>query len=433
MVLSDALWRRLGANRDVLGQTIRLNARPYTVVGVMPPDFTATMAMAGPEVWLPLGVWEHVSNDFMQDEAARSLTDPRATVLMIGGRLRPGVTIDVANARLGQLTTGLAGDDAAWKNRGLLAHAFSRFGVSTRPQDDSEITLVSILMIGLAVSVLLVACLNLATMLLARNAARRREMAVRLAIGAGRARLLWQLFLEGLILALLGAVAGLVIAYGGMKTLLASLLAISPVAIVFDPAPDWRVLAITIGIAAVSTIIFALGPGWKLTRTDLADDLKTQSGDLSRGRRRLLTPMNMLVIAQAALSLALLVTGGLFVRSAVEAGRANPGFTVEGLTLASTDVAMIGYDETRGRATFARILERLRARPEMAVGRSGVARPLRRHHAQPARRAQPASTPRRRRRGGTPTCRKPLYYAVSPRLFPHPGSAHRARTRFHAG
>ena len=224
----------------------------------------------------------------------------------------------------------------------------------------------SILLIGLAASVLLVACLNLATMLLARNAVRRREMAVRLAIGASRARLLRQLFLEGLILALLGAAAGLVIAYGAMKALLASLLTISPVAIVFDPSPDWRVLTTTIGVAVASTILFALGPGWKLTRTDLADDLKTQTGDLSRGRRRLWAPMNMLVIAQAALSLALLVTGGLFVRSAVAAGRADPGFAVDGLTIAATDVGMIDYDEIRGGAAFTRILERLRSRPEFS-------------------------------------------------------------------
>ena len=151
------------------------------------------MAIAGPEAWLPLGVWERVENDFMQEEGAHSLTDPRATVL-ICGRLRAGVTVDVANARLGQLTTGWQETDSALLTRSLLAHPFSRFGVSTRPQDDRRIGVRVHPDRARGVRAAGGVSRSRGTMLLARNAVRRREMAVRLAIGAGRARLLGNCF-----------------------------------------------------------------------------------------------------------------------------------------------------------------------------------------------------------------------------------------------
>ncbi len=215
-------------------------------------------------------------------------------------------------------------------------------------------------------TVLLIACLNLTNMLLARGAARRREIAIRLSLGGSRSRLVRQLLTESFLLSLFGGVGGLVLACWATNLLVASLVPkFSFMAIVFDPSPDWRVLGATLAFCLLSTMLFGLGPAWKLSRSRMASDLKEQVGDDLRGKasRSVLAPRNLLVVGQISLSLALLTATGLFTRSAINAARANPGFSLDNSLLVETDASLAGYDETRGRQIYLNLLERLRALP----------------------------------------------------------------------
>jgi predicted permease len=198
-------------------------------------------------------------------------------------------------------------------------------------------------------------------MLLARGTARRKEVAVRLALGSGRGRLIRQLLTESLVLALMGGAAGLLLAVWATRLLTATFTAVLPMVVTFDVAPDLRVLAATMGFAVISTVIAGLGPAWRVTRPDVLPDLKEQLADFRAGRR--FSMRNVLVVAQVALSLALLTAAGLFMRGAVKASVADPGFTLEGGLLASVDPALAGYDEPRGRAAIGNILRRVRSTP----------------------------------------------------------------------
>ncbi|HYG35512.1 MAG TPA: FtsX-like permease family protein, partial [Clostridia bacterium] len=244
----------------------------------------------------------------------------------------------------------------------------SRFSVNTYPQEDSVPTSMSVLFLGMSGAVLLIACLNLANMMLARGTARRREIAIRLSLGSGRWRLVRQLLTEGCLLSFIGGLAGLLVSAWASKLLVASLMPRLPFfTVVFDPRPDWRILLVTFCFCLFSVLVFALGPAWRLTRTNVITELKEQVGDDSHGkvRRSLFAPRNLLVIAQLALSLALLTTAGLFARGAVKAVQANPGFSLEKLLLVETDAALSGYDETRAKQIYLGLLEKLRNLPSV--------------------------------------------------------------------
>jgi predicted permease len=217
--------------------------------------------------------------------------------------------------------------------------------------------------------VLLTACLNLANMLLARSAARRKEVAIRVALGGGRRRILRLLLTEGLLLAVLGGALALLLAYGVTGLLVTSLGPRIPfMTIVFDARPDLRVLAATFGFAVLATLLFAFVPAWKACRADVVHDLKEQTGEDGRGRRglSLLAPRNLLVMGQLALSFVLLTTALLFVRGAQNANAANPGFRFEQGLLVELDSSLAGYDETKSRVVYHDLLERLRGLPGVA-------------------------------------------------------------------
>jgi len=218
--------------------------------------------------------------------------------------------------------------------------------------------------------VLLIACLNLANMLLARGTARRKEFAIRAAIGGGRLRILRQLLTEGLMLSLLGGVAGLFLAYWATTLLASSLnqmLALGAMSmdIVLHAVPDPRVLAATMGFSVFATLVFGLGPSWRLSRSDVLGELKESSGeDRGAGHRRgLLNRRSLLVVGQMALSLMLLTAAGLFIRGAQNAANADPGFRMDNSLVLEIDPSLVGYDETRGRETYRALLDRLRGVP----------------------------------------------------------------------
>ena len=230
----------------------------------------------------------------------------------------------------------------------------------------------SLLLSGMAAIVLLVACLNLANMLLARGSARRQEIAIRQSLGGGRGRIVRQLLTEGLLLSLAGSVIGLLVARWVINLLFASVTPVLPFAVTLpELAVDGRVLVATLGFSVMATLFFALGPAWKLARHDLVGDLNQRVGGTGWWSL-VFAGRNVLVVGQLALSLALLTAGGLFLRGALTAGDRDPGFSLDHGLLAETDPSLIGYDEARGRQVYDGLLERIRAVP-------GSRRPPRRH------------------------------------------------------
>jgi predicted permease len=364
-IVSYPYWKAHGGDLGILGRTIRINARPFTIVGIAPRGFTGTSSLAAPEVWVPIGANELVENDFMRDDtSATSIGDRRSQTLMLVGRLKPGLTPEAAAPALASLSTELErAYPAENKNQVLSAQKLPRASISTSPQDDGDMGGTFGMLIGMAVIVLVVACLNLANMMLARGSARRKEIAMRLALGGSRGRIVRQLLTEGMMLSLVGGALGLLLGYWAVNLLVATLLPLSPVPIVFDGTPDVRVFGATFAFCVLSTVVFGLGPAWKLSRTSVVPELKEQGGEDSRKRLRWFGARNILVAAQIALSLALLTTAGLFTRGAMKAGQADPGYSYEGQALLSVDTSLAGYTSAQGKDIYRRLMERVRGIP----------------------------------------------------------------------
>ena len=247
-----------------------------------------------------------------------------------------------------------------------------RLGTSTSPSSDAGVAGAAAFMMALSAVVLFIACLNIANMLLARGASRRKEIAIRLAVGGGRGRIVRQLLTEGLLLSLAGAAGGLLLASWATGLLARSLAAVLPLGISFEPKPDAMVAAATTAFAVIATVIAGLGPALKLSKTDLVADLKALAADGSPVLGRRFSTRNVMVVGQIALSLMLLSAGGLFARGALKAASANPGFSYDQQLLVSTDPTLVQYNEARGRAIYRELLGRIRALPGVtAVGMAG--------------------------------------------------------------
>jgi predicted permease len=357
-------WEQSGFDPAFLGSTLRVNGLDFTIVGVAPRGFTGTMAMVSPEMWLPLGMFDRVVNDMFKNRGT-GLVDRANHGLIVAGRLQDGVSEAAATERLGVIASELERLYPE-ENRAqtLSVHSLARLSTSTSPQNDVGVAVGSTLLMALAGVVLVIACLNIANMLLARGTARRREIAIRLAVGSRRGRIVRQLLTEGFLLALAGAAGGLLLAFWTNRAVFRSLASLLPLTVTFEPDPDLNVLIATTLITMVATVLFGVGPALRASRVDVVDDLKG-SGAVSTHAHaaRRVSARNVLVVSQVALSLALLCTGGLFARGALRAAAANPGFSYDRLLLASIDPAMAGYDQTRGRALHRAVIERVRSIP----------------------------------------------------------------------
>ena len=363
-IASDQLWRRAGGDAKFIGSTLTVNAAAVTIVGIAPPGFTGTMAIASPDLWFPLGVYDQIVTDIFKTQSS-GIDDRRSEALIVAGRLKPGVSMAAAGPHLEQIANRLAqAYPATDRDRTFTLARLQRLGTSTNPSSKDPLAAVSGMLLLMAALVLVVACLNLANLMLARSAARRKEMAIRLALGGSRARIVRQLLTEGLVLSVAGGMVGLLLAWWTTSLLASSMSSVFPVSVVIDARPDERVFAAAGGFAVLSTIFFALGPAWASSRAELVPDLKTDTRDgLARGGASRLMSGPVLVISQLAVSLALVTAGGLFVRGALNIATTDPGFSLDRELVVAVDAGMAGYDEARGRAVYRAMLDRLRALP----------------------------------------------------------------------
>jgi predicted permease len=366
-IASYVAWRRAGLNPAFVGSTVRLNGRDFVVVGVAPKGFAGTMTLVSPEWWLPTGAYDIAVNEIFKPKAT-GLDDRSHYALSLAGVLKRGVSqaaaeqaLDAAVADFGRVYP------ASDRDRALVLARLPRMSVNSRPQVDNGPATLSLLLAFMAALVLVVACLNLANLLLARGVARRREIAIRQALGGGRGRIVRQLLVEGLVLSTIGASLGALLAWWATQALGAWFTTAIPLGLEIVIEPSARMLAAAVGFALFSTLCFALGPAWAVTRPVVQNDLK---GEPARITRRLGTGP-ALVIAQVAVSLALVAAGGLFARAAVLAASADPGFALDHQLLVTLDPGLASYDQAQTRALYARVIDRVRS--IAGVERAGLA------------------------------------------------------------
>jgi macrolide transport system ATP-binding/permease protein len=355
VVISDTLWRgRFNSDPAIVGQAVRLDNQPYTIVGVTAASFRGMRVGLPPAFWVPMRI--------APSEVGKG-RDNRG--LEIVGRLKPGVTLAQAQSQLTTIAARLA-----------QAYPKTNLGTLERPKDPKPVTVtqesrlhpmaqvglwrLSFLLFIVVGLVLLIACANVANLLLARASARRREIAVRLALGASRRRLVRQLLTESLLLALLGAGAGLILTQwtAGMLPRFFAPGDLDGV----NFSPDWRVLAFTLGVALITGVVFGLVPALQATRLNLIPSLKDETGSYGQRLRRLAL-RNVLVISQLALSLVLLICAVLFVRGLRQAVQSDLGFAANSLLEASIETEGAALTPQQSEAFYQQTLERVSTLP----------------------------------------------------------------------
>ena len=362
-IVSHSYWQKHGRDPAVLGSSVLINGRPFTIVGIMPEGFTGLQSVFSPEAWLPLGVYDETISA-RGAAVSRMLADRGSDRLMLVGRLKAGMTGETARPALKALAANLeAAFPVEQKDQTLTTAPLTKFATSTAPVHNDPIPMIGGILAAMAGVVLLVACLNLANMLLARGTARRKEIAIRLALGGSRRRIVRQLLTEGFVLALLGGTGGLILGLWSTDLLVGSLNRLLPMDVVWLGGPNLTVLAATFGFCVAGTICFALGPALKLSRAAVIEDLKQQAGeDPARPRWRFL-PRNPLVVVQIALSLALVTAAALFVRGAFKAGSAETGFKAHDMFLVELDASLSGFDQRRTEELYREVGDKLAALP----------------------------------------------------------------------
>lgn len=364
-VLSDAAWaRRFGRRADAIGQKVRIETQWYRVIGIAPADFLGLSPPHSAEVWVPLASQPYV-RQFLLLPAERE----RPKVRLVG-RLAAGVRLRSAEAEVGAI------DAQIWREfprdkpaAAPLSLAVARgVGAAARPV---VFHIAALLLIVTAV-VLMIACVNVANLLLSRSVVRRREMAVRQALGASRWRLARQTLAESLTLAAGGTALGLVFALWTNRLLVSTMPSIPHLGFVtFEMGLNWRVVAFAVAAACASAILFSLSPAIEQSQPDLSPALKSDGGGLRRMRQR-----DVYVVAQVALSLVLLIAATLLVRALRRAGETDPGFAMDHRLAARIYISQPEYTPETGKLFFARVLDQLRATPGVRAATLSYTIPL---------------------------------------------------------
>ena len=360
IVVAYPFWKsHLGGDAGALGRTLSVNGRPYTLIGVAPPGFRGVFTPLNVEAWVPLMMQPHL-------RPGRNLT--HAVWLWTFGRLAPGATRDSASQEL----TGLISAYAASAPEPAAYRAYNSATVSrlTGLPSDARIAFLGFagLFLAAGMLVLLIASVNVSAMLSARAVARRREMAVRVALGASRRRLVGQMLTEVLLLFLAGSFGAVLLTSVATRAL-ERLPVPGDTPLILDLSPDGRVLAFALLTSLAAGLVFGLGPAFQAVRTDVTTRLRNDSGAVV-GRRTWLT--DALIVGQLALSLLLLVAAGLFARAIGVGARVDQGFTAAGVAVTSLNPESWGYDDSRARTFYASLRERVAAIPGVTdVGFTG--------------------------------------------------------------
>jgi predicted permease len=352
VVLSHAFWtRRFNADPGILSRALRLNNMEFTVVGVAEPGFNGS-SLVGADLWVPMAMVAQVRG--LPD--ANLLTEPRAVWQVAVGRLKPGVSRTEAQAELNTLISAYKAQEPRANQR----HTVALVNVSRIP-GPVRLPFTAFLgfLFALTASLVAIACSNVAGMLLARAAARRREMATRLAVGASRGRLIGQLLTETMVLFVAAGAASIPLASWLVQALEGFLPAL-PVNINLDLSVNLRVVAFAMGVSLITAVVFGLAPARHAIGGDLAPLLHGANATADRRRLRL---RNSLVAAQVALSLMLVATAFLFLRTLSAAAHIDPGFETANIQIASLEVSLSGYRDQQAVALAERVQERLRAVP----------------------------------------------------------------------
>jgi putative ABC transport system permease protein len=356
-ILGNGYWkRRFAGDPAIVGNTITINRLPYTVVGVLPESFTGTFPGFVPDLWLPYGMRSQIQPAFTLMMETR-----RGMWLAPIARLKPGVTRERAEAELKTLAASLEKEyPDANKGRGIALQTLAEARANPLGAVRNPLPRIAALLLLAVGLILLIACANVANLLLARASTRQKEIAIRVAMGATRWRLLRQLLTESLVLALAGAAGGLVIASWFTK-LLMSLQPPGPFPLLLGARIDPRVLAFTLVVSTLTGLLFGLAPALQTSRSEFYGKLKEGGRGTGAGARG--GARRALVVAEVALAVVALAATGLLVRNLREATAIDPGFRSERVLTVNLDVSRQGYDDARGAQFYRQFLERIQSQP----------------------------------------------------------------------
>ena len=353
LVLSHDLWQnQFSADRAIIGRTVRLNGIDFTVVGVAPEQFTGLDPFIRPALFVPLAMTQRLA-----DASKDPLEDRTSRALQLKGRLKAGIAREQAQAELMGIAKNL---ERSYPDTNRDHNVAVRTELQARMQSDPYDSALAIMLMALVGLVLLIACANVANLMLARSRSRSREIAIRLAIGASRTRLIRQLLIESLVLALLGGSLGLGFGYVGIR-FLKGIPIPTDLPVVIGVQLDHRVLLFSLFVAIASALAFGLVPAWQAGRTDLVNALK--SAGLTSSARRRTVGRNVLVIVQVAFSMVLLVAASMVLDGFRKALVLNPGFRTDHVMSMELDTSFARYTGEKSREFFRNLTDRARALP----------------------------------------------------------------------
>ncbi|MGH7583880.1 MAG: ABC transporter permease, partial [Gemmatimonadales bacterium] len=350
IVLGDGFWRRrFGADSSIIGRAVLVNGSPYTVIGVAPAEFSGVMPLIRTDAWVPLAMAEQLGR------GTQLLDNYHSSWLMLFGRLKPAATVGQAQQDATAIVNHVAQTGVIDRDTEVDVSRLTGVPEEARPM---LVGFMAMLM-AIAILVLVIASVNVASMLLARGAARRREMAVRIALGARRQRVVRQLVTESVLLFTGGAAGGLAIAFWSAK-LVSSIRLPVPIPVSADFTPDYRVFAVALAVALCTGIVFGLAPALDATRYDPAAGLRSDTAGAGARRSRF---RNGLVIGQLAISLLLLMSAGLFMRALTRGLQIPTGFEAAHVATTAFDLSTSGYDQSRATTFYHQVEQRLLATP----------------------------------------------------------------------
>ncbi len=368
LVLDHGYWQsRFGGDPSVVGKAVSMNGHPVTIIGVTPESFHGTVGIVRSAAYVPFSAWEQMEPDLKADLEERDNFNWRVVA-----RLQKGVSLGEARAAVATMA-GRLEEEYPETNKDMRAFVFPEPMARMEPAATDFLPPIAGIFMVLVSLVLLIACANAANLLLARAAERRREMALRASLGAGRLRIMRQLLTESLLISLAGGVAGLFLAYWSGNVLSAIRVA-SDTPIQFDFSLDFRVFGYAILVALAAGVVSGLAPGIHIARANLVDSLKEGGRTGAASARQPLS--SLLVVAQVAVSLVLLVATALFIQSMRNVSQTNPGFQMENRVMLTVDTGIRNYEEEEGKAFFRDLLDRVRTLPGVRSAATACAVPM---------------------------------------------------------